>query len=125
MKPDPAQVLRSRRTGEAIRYRDRNRGKLRAVTAAAGLASVLTAAGVGYTLPGSPGSTHTAASRVTSGSGSASSSVGTSSSSGSSSSNSANSSSARSSSSSSNRGLQSSSAPSASTGSPQVTSGGS
>jgi len=119
MKPDPAQIPLSRRTGEAIRYRDRNRGKLRAVTAAAGLASVLTAAGVGYTLPGSA---HTAsvASRGTSGAGASSgadesSGAGTSSTGGS----------ARSSSSSSGGGLQSSAAPSASTGSPQVTSGGS
>jgi hypothetical protein len=116
MKPDPAQLPLSRRTGEAIRYRDRNRGKLRALTAAAGLASVLSAAGVGYTLPGSA---HTAsvASRGTSGAG-ASGSAGASGTAGSSRSSS-------SSSASSSGGLQGSSAPSASSASPQVTSGGS
>src|SRR5215472_13102359 len=112
MKPDPAQIPLSRRTGEAIRYRDRNRGKLRAVTAAAGLASVLTAAGVGYTLPGSA---HTAnvASRGTSGAG-ASSGAGTSGADDSSGAgNSSTGGSARSGSSSSGGGLQGSSAPSA------------
>jgi hypothetical protein len=116
MKPDPAQLPLSRRTGEAIRYRDRNRGKLRALTAAAGLASVLSAAGVGYTLPGSA---HTAsvASRGASGAG-AGGSAGASGTAGSSRSSS-------SSSASSSGGLQRSPAPSASSGSPQVTSGGS
>jgi hypothetical protein len=109
MKPDPAQLPLGRRTGEAITYRDRNRGKLRAVTAAAGLASVLTAAGVSYTLPGSA-RTASVASRGTSSAG-----TSTAGSSGSSSSSSSRSSS----------GLQNSSAPSGSTGSPQVTSGGS
>jgi hypothetical protein len=115
MKPDPAQLPLRRRTGEAIRYRDRNRGKLRAVTAAAGLASVLTAAGVSYTLPGSAHTT-SVASRGTS-------SAGTSSGAGTSTAGSSGSTS--SSSSSSGSGLQNSSAPTASTGSPQVTSGGS
>ena len=103
MKPDPASLPGSLRTGEAIRNRDRNRDKMRAVTAVAGLASVLAAAGVAYTLPGSA-HTATVASRVASGSAHASSSTGTSS---------------------TGSGIQGSSAPSASSGSGHVTSGGS
>lgn len=101
----------------AIATRNRNRARLRTVTAAAGLASVLTAAGVTYTLPGSA---HATASSI------ASSSSSTHASTGSAKSGSAQSSSAKSGSGTSkSSGLKSSAAPSASSGSGDVTSGGS
>ncbi len=87
--------------------RDRNRARVRSVTAAAGLASVLAAGAVAYNLPGSTHSAAASTQQSSSGSGSASSS------------------SAKSSSSSSGSGLKSTTAPSASSGSPAVTSGGS
>ena len=107
--PDPA---------DRAAARDRNRARVRTATAAAGLASVLAAGAVAYSLPGS---THTAAASTqhsSSGSSSRSGSSGASSSS----SGSAGSSSAKSS---SGSGLKSTSAPSASSGSGTVTSGGS
>jgi hypothetical protein len=115
MQPDDANRPVSRDTisrGDAIRYRDRSRARLRAATAAAGLASVLTAGAVAYTLPGS----HTAT--VADGgshSGSATASRAKSS----------TSSSSTSTKSGSSDGLQGTAAPSVSSGTAQVTSGGS
>jgi hypothetical protein len=115
MSPDPVPPSAGGQT-QKIAARDRNRARLRKITATAGLASVLTAAGVAYTLPGSAHATSAQQSSGTSSSGSGTGSSGASkSSSGKSSS----------SSSSSSSGLQGTSAPSSSSGSGQVTSGGS
>jgi hypothetical protein len=106
MSPDPAQP---RPTGRApqIAARERSRARIRAVTAAAGLASLVAAGGLAASLPGSTHATATSqrTSGTSSGSGAAKSSgSGSASSSG---------------------GLQGTSAPSSSSGSGQVTSGGS
>jgi hypothetical protein len=113
----------ARRTGRApmtpapsaVASRNRNRARLRAVTAAAGIASVLTAAGVTYTLPGPAHATAAHASSGSSKSGSQASAGASSGSSGTGSSGSGSSSS----------GLRTSAPPSAASGSGQVTSGGS
>ncbi len=99
--------------GEAIRYRKRSRGRLRAATAGAGLASVLAAGGVAYTLPGSHAAT--LADRASPGSGSATASRAQSS----------TSRAAKPSKSGSSDGLQRTTAPSASSGTAEVTSGSS
>ncbi len=111
MTPDPAPARTARRNAQ-VAARNRNRARLRAVTVAAGLASVLTAAGVAYNLPGSAHATTTQQSSSTSSGGSAKSAA-------------SKSSSSSSSSSSSGSGLKSTSAPATSSGSGQVTSGGS
>jgi len=106
MTPDPSAVAR----------RDKTRARLRAVTAAAGIASVLTAAGVTYSLPGpAHAATAHAASGSSSASGTGHSGLAKS----------AGSSSASSGSGSSGSGFSAAKAPSASSGSGQVTSGGS
>lgn len=115
MQPDNAKRPVSQASvsrGDAIRYRERSRARLRAATAVAGLASVLTAGAVAYALPGSH--TATVADGV-SHSGSATTSHAKSSTSGSS----------ESAKSGSSDGLQRTAAPSASSGTAQVTSGGS
>lgn len=102
MSPVPAQPRPTDRAPQ-IAARQRNRARIRAVTVAAGLASLVAAGGVAASLPGS---THASAgSQSTSAASSASS--------------------ASKSASSSSNGLQSSSAPSSSSGSGHVTSGGS
>ena len=98
--------------------RDRNRARIRTVTAVAGLTSVLAAGAVAYTLPGS---THAATASAQSSS-STSSAAARSSSSGSTSS---TSNTGKSNSSASGSGLKSTSAPAASSGTSAVTSGGS
>jgi hypothetical protein len=119
MTPATGQTRDGGRT-QRIAARERHRIRLRTITATAGLASVLTAAGVAYSLPGSAHATSTQqGSSASSGrSASGSSSSGKSSSSTGSSSSGAGSSAASS-------GLQGSSAPGSSSGSGQVTSGGS
>ena len=113
MTPDPAQA-RAARGNAQVADRKRNRARLRGVTAAAGLASVLTAAGVAYSLPGSAHATTQVSSSASSGASGRSAASKSSGSAGSSSS-----------SSSSGGGLKSASAPASSSGSGQVTSGGS
>jgi hypothetical protein len=115
MQPDDAPRLRNRDAvsrGDAIRHRERSRARLRAATAVAGLASVLTAGGVAYTLPGSH--TTAVAARV-SRSGSATANRAKSSTSGSS----------KSTKSGSGDGFERTAAPSASSAAAQVASGGS
>jgi hypothetical protein len=105
MSPDSLPPAPGRADRAAVR--DRNRARIRTVTAAAGLTSILTAGAVAYTLPGSTqAATASAQSSVRSGGSSHLSSSG-------------------STSSSSGSALKSTSAPSASSGSPAVTSGGS
>ena len=115
MQRDDANRPGSRDTvsrSDAIGYRERSRARLRAATAAAGLASVLTAGAVAYALPGS----HTATvADGTTRSGSATASRAKSS----------TSSSSTSTKSGSSDGLQRTAAPAASSGTSQVTSGGS
>lgn len=102
MSQDPADA---RPTGLApqIAARQRNRARIRTVTMAAGLASLVAAGGVATSLPGSAHATAASQSRSATSSGS----------------------SAGKSASSSSSGLQSSAAPSSSSGSSHVTSGGS
>jgi hypothetical protein len=105
--------------------RDRGRNRLRAVTAAVGLASVLTVAGVAVALPGATAaSARQPAEQGSSRAGTSSSGSGSGASSGGQSSD-GTSSAGSSGSASSGSGLKSASAPSASSGSGQVTSGGS